>query len=94
MHDERFGNAVGVQRGNDPQNGVVLAGVVVPKEPYCMHDTEVVVEETGEEGVCLIVVEGILTGPVYVVFSEPEEVVVPQVFTCADEVRQEWVALV
>jgi len=87
VHDERFGNAVGVQRGDDRRNVAVLTGVVVPEEPYCMRDTEVVVEETGKEGVCLIVVEGILTGPVHVVFSEPEEVVVPQVYACADEVQ-------
>jgi hypothetical protein len=34
-----------------------------------------------------------LTGPVYVVFGKPEEIVVPQVYACADEVRQEWVAI-
>ena len=44
-----------------------------------MHDTEVVVEETGKEGVSLMAVEGILTGPVYVVFSKPEEVVTASV---------------
>ena len=84
---------MGVQRGEDRQNVAVLAGVVVPEEPYCVRDTEVVVEKTDEEGVRLIVVEGILTGPVYVVFGKPEEIVVPQVYACADEVRQEWVAI-
>ena len=58
---------------------MVLAGVVVSEEPYCVHDTEVVVEETGKEGVSLMAVEGILTGPVYVVFSKPEEVVTASV---------------
>ena len=70
MCDERVGNAVGTQQGNDRRDVAVLAGVVVSEEPYCVHDTEVVVEETGEEGVSLIAVEGVLTGPVYVVFSE------------------------
>ena len=80
MRDERVRNAMGVQQGNDQQNIMVLIGVVVPKEPYCERDTEVVVEETGEEGVCLIVVDGILTCPVCAVFGKPEEVVVWQVY--------------
>ena len=84
---------MGEQRGDDGRNVTVLAGVAVPEEPYCVCHTEVVVEETGEEGICLIVIEGILTGPVYVVFGEPEEIVVPQVYACADEVQQEWVAI-
>jgi hypothetical protein len=36
-------------------NVVVLASVVVPEEPNSVCDTEVVVDEAGEEGVCLIV---------------------------------------
>jgi hypothetical protein len=83
-----------MQRGSDRWNVAVLASVVVPKEPYCVRNTEVVVEETGKEGICLIIVEGDLTGPVYVVFGEPEEVMVLQVYACTDEVRQEWVAIV
>ena len=94
MCNERVGNAVGTQQGNDRRDVAILAGVVVSKEPYCVHNTQVVVEETGEEGVSLIIVEGILAGPVYIVFGEPEEVVVLQVYACADEVRQEWVAIV
>jgi hypothetical protein len=75
-----------MQQGDDRQNVTVLAGVVVPEEPYCVHNTEVVVEETGKEGVCLVFNEGVLTGPVYGAFGEPEEVVVPQVHACTDEV--------
>lgn len=84
---------MGMQQGNDQQNVMVLIGVVVPKEPNCVRDTEVVVVETGKEGISLIVIEDILTGPVYVVFSEPEEVVVLQVYACTEEVRQRWVAI-
>ena len=51
-------------------------------------------DEAGEKGVCLIVAEGVLVGPGSVVVGKTEEVVVPQVYTCADEVQQEWVAFV
>jgi hypothetical protein len=68
---------------------MVIASVVVPKEPYCMCNAEVVVGKTGKEGACCIVVEGVLTGRVYIVFGKPEEVMVLQVYACADEVRQE-----
>jgi len=64
---------------------MILTGVVVSEELYCVHETQVVVEETGKEGVSFIVFEGILAGPVYVVFGEPEEVMVLQVYACADE---------
>ena len=73
---------------------MILAGAVVSKEPYCVHNTQVVVEETGEEGVSVVVVEGVLAGPVYVVFGEPWEVMVSQVYACTDEVRQECMAIV
>ena len=56
---------------------MVLASVVVPKETYSVRDAEVIVDEAGEEGICLIVVEGVLGGPGGVVFGKPEEVVVP-----------------
>jgi hypothetical protein len=59
-----------------------------------VRDAEVVVEEAGEEGRCLIIAEGILTGPGSVVFGKPEEVVVPQVYACANGMRQEWMAFV
>lgn len=52
-----------------------------------MCDAEVVVEEACKEGVCVIVAEGVLGCPGSVVFGEPEEVVVPQVYARADEVR-------
>jgi hypothetical protein len=57
-------------------------------------DAEVVVEEACEEGICLIVAEGFLGCPGSVVFGEPEEVVVSQVYAQANEVRQEWMTLV
>ena len=59
-----------------------------------MCDGEVVVEEACEEGICLVVAEGVLCCPGSVVFGKPEEVVVPQVYARAYEVRQEWVTLV
>jgi hypothetical protein len=59
-----------------------------------VHDAEVVGDETCEEGVSLIVAEGVLGFPGSVVFCEPEEVMVPQVYACTDEVRQEWMAFV
>jgi hypothetical protein len=85
MRDERFGNAMGAKRGDDRRNVAVLAGVVVSKEPYRVREAEVVVEEASEEGTCLVIAEGFLTGPGCVVFGEPEEVVVVQVYACADE---------
>ena len=51
-------------------------------------------DEAGKEGICLIVAEGVLGGPGSVVFGKPEEVMVPQVYACANQVRQEWMALV
>ena len=60
---------MGTQRGDDRLNVMVLAGVAVPKEPYSVCNAEVVVDEANEEDVCLFVVEGVLTGPVFVVFG-------------------------
>jgi len=51
-------------------------------------------DEAGEEGICFIITEGVLGGPGSVVFGEPEEVVVLQVYTGANEVKQEWMAFV
>ena len=59
-----------------------------------MCNAEAVVAEACEEGVCLIVAEGVLGCPGSVVFGEPDEVVVPQVYARTDEVRQEWMTLV
>jgi hypothetical protein len=69
MLDESFGNAACTQRGDNRRNVAVLASVVVPKEPYSIRDAEVVVDEAGEEGICLIVAEGILGGPGSVFFG-------------------------
>jgi hypothetical protein len=52
------------------------------------------VDEAGEEGVCFVVAQGVLCGPVGVVFGQPGEVVVPQVDASAKEMRQERVAVV
>jgi hypothetical protein len=94
MLDEGFGNATYMQQGDDQRNVAVLASVVVPKEPYSVFDTEVIVDEEGQEGICLIVAEGVLGGPDSAVFRKPMEVMVPQVYACADGVQQEWVAFV
>ena len=59
-----------------------------------MCDAEVIVDEAGEEGICLIGTEGVLGVPGSVVFGEPGEFVVSQVYACANEVRQEWMAFV
>ena len=92
MLDEGFGNAACMQQGDDRRNVTVHASVVVPEEPYSVCDTEVVVDEAGKEGICLILAEGVLGGPGSVVFSKSEEVMVPQVYACPNEVRQEWMA--
>jgi hypothetical protein len=57
-------------------------------------DAEVIMDEAGKEGICLIVAEGVLGGPGSVIFGKPEEVVVPQVYACTNEVRQDWMAVV
>ena len=89
MLDEGFSNAACMQRGDDQWNVMVLASVVVPEEPYSVCNAEVVMDEADEEGLCLIIAEGVLGGPGSVVFGKPEEVVVPQVYACAYEVQQE-----
>ena len=59
-----------------------------------MRNAEVVVEEACKEGICLVIAEGTLCGPVEVVIGEQEEVVSVKVYACAEEMREEWVALV
>ena len=39
-----------------------------------------------------IIAKGVLVGPGSVVFGKPEEVMVPQVYACANEVQQQWMA--
>jgi hypothetical protein len=47
-------------------------------------DAEVIMDEAGKEGIYLIIAEGVLGGPGSVVFGKSEEVVVPQVYICAN----------
>ena len=86
MLDERLGNASCSQQGDNQWDVVILIFIVVPEEPYHVCDAEVVVDEACEEGVCLIVAEGVLGCPGSVVFGQPEEVMVAQVYACTDEV--------
>ena len=59
-----------------------------------MRNAEVVVEGARKEGICLVIAEGTLCGLVEVVIGEPEEVVSAKVYACAEEMQEEWVALV
>jgi hypothetical protein len=47
---------------------------------------EVVVGGACKEGICLVVAEGFMLGPVHVLFVKPEEVIVAQMFACTNEV--------
>ena len=58
-----------------------------------MRNAEVVVEEARKEGICLVIAEGTLCGPVEVVIGKPKEVVIAKVNACTEEMREEWVAL-
>ncbi len=65
-----------MERGHSQWDVLVCASVVVSKEMYCECNAEVVVKESLEEGVCLVVTEGFLFSPVRVILGKPEKVVV------------------
>ena len=55
---------------------MVGTSVVIAEELYGQGNTQVVVQEASEEGVSLVIADGLLVGPVSVTLGEPEEVVV------------------
>jgi hypothetical protein len=65
-----------MERGDDQRDVAIGAGVVVAEETNGQGDAQVVVEETREEGICLVAVQCLLLIPVKVVLGEPEKVVV------------------
>ena len=75
-------DAVQMEGGNDRLDVAVFPSIVIPEEPYGQGYTQVVVEEAGKEGICLVRAEALLTGPMCVVLGQPEEVILVQVYRC------------
>ena len=66
---ECFGDAVSAERSHDGRDVAVCIGVVVTKKPYGQDNAQVVMEEARKEGIGFVVTDGLLLGPVCVVFG-------------------------
>jgi hypothetical protein len=60
----------------------IVAGtcVVIAQEVHRHSHAEVVVEEAGKDGICLVVVNGALASPVSVVLDKPPEIILTEVY--------------
>ena len=70
MPDESLCDDVSMERCHDQRDVVVCTGVVVSKETFREGYSEVVVEETYKESICLVIAEGFLLGPVLVLLGK------------------------
>ena len=92
MRDERIGDPMCLEGGNDCRDVAVGAGVVIAEESNDEGNTQVIMQDAREEGIRLVPADRVLPSPVGVVPSKPEEVVAMKVYAGAEEVQEQGVA--